>query len=400
MEKLQPLITHKFWIFFGLTLIMPLIGWYMASGAVKADIEDRTTKVNGALTAAKQSTNQNQEWATKLNEINDQQEKAFRDVSKSLYLQQKKMMVWPAPRMSMMNAMAYRGEFADNKPKYMYANLYAELHEEVYHKVDPIRVSSANKVVGNIQCEESSIHYAPIKAGGRPSWKLIWDAQEDLWLTQSLLESIKRINGDARLSDVPIRALNELMLVGGSRSGEGDSSAPESPAAPAGGSDDAELMGEMGGGGMGGGMGSGGMGSSGAVASSLDFPLDDEFGPAGGTAGGGFGTTASAGRRYVDDDIDMPFKTRGFKLNLVVLEAEVPMILLAELLVDLSDTRRDISNDFQLRKVNRIDGGAEKVDVDDFDTVSFHEERRFLDNVMSDIDDQVRCFDRAMNEVA
>lgn len=343
MDKLQPLITHKFWIFFGLTLIVPVIGWYMASNTLKGEIETRTTAIGSSLSAAKSGTTQNSEWTSRLSDINDEQERVFREVSKALYLKQKEMMVWPAPHMTVMNSLPYRGEHKavknKNRAKYIYANLYAELHKKAYERVNPIRVSIENKVVGNIKCDEANIHYAPIQAGGRPSWKAIWDAQEDLWLTESLLESIKKINSDTPIADVPIRALNQLMLVGGNRSGEGDSSAVASSSSEYGdesgdygeeyGGRGGLSMGAMAGGGGGGGsMGGGG----GAASGALDFPMEDEFGAAGGSATGGFGSSAGAtGRRYVDDDATMPFKTRGFKLNLIVLESEVPMIL-AELM--------------------------------------------------------------------
>ena len=68
--------------------------------------------------------------------------------------------------------------------------------------------------------------------------------------------------------------------------------------------------------------------------------------------------------------------------------------------MNFRDARGDISNNFQLWKVNRINRGAEKVDVNDFDAIGFHEEGRFLDDIVSYIDDQVCCFDGTMHKVA
>ena len=68
--------------------------------------------------------------------------------------------------------------------------------------------------------------------------------------------------------------------------------------------------------------------------------------------------------------------------------------------MNVGNAARDVSDDFDLWEVNRIHLGTEKVDVDDFDAIGFHKERGLFHNIMTDIDDQVRRFDGAMNKVA
>ena len=60
----------------------------------------------------------------------------------------------------------------------------------------------------------------------------------------------------------------------------------------------------------------------------------------------------------------------------------------------------DIADQFDLRKVDGIDFGAGEVDVDHLAHAAAHEERRFLDNIVADIDDAVGVFDRTMHEIA
>src|SRR5690606_6954808 len=59
----------------------------------------------------------------------------------------------------------------------------------------------------------------------------------------------------------------------------------------------------------------------------------------------------------------------------------------------------DISDDFLLRMVYRVDLCRDEIDVDDLQVVAPHEERGLLDHVMADVDDQVGGVDGAVHEV-
>ena len=80
--------------------------------------------------------------------------------------------------------------------------------------------------------------------------------------------------------------------------------------------------------------------------------------------------------------------------------AEIPMRLLLKFLMDAGNARRDVSDDFDLGKVNGIHGGTEEVDMNNVDAASFHKEGGLFHNIVTDIDDQICGFDRTMNEVA
>ena len=44
MDKLKPLIVHKFWIILFIALLLPVIGWSMATGSLAKEIEERKTE--------------------------------------------------------------------------------------------------------------------------------------------------------------------------------------------------------------------------------------------------------------------------------------------------------------------------------------------------------------------
>ena len=340
MDKLQPLITHRFWILFGLALIMPWVGWFMASGEVKATIEERTGKVKQAVTNSKSGSIANKLWTDDLTKVNDTLEERFVTASSGLWDNQKSLMVWPGRMVQTMKNRPYRWhtkeefakEVANTRPKYTYQSLYAKLHEEMVNTVNPLRVDDKNKVVGNVRVNPAMIHATPIPPqGAPPSWDIIWDAQEDLWLTKNLLEPIQRINGDLRITEVPVREIVSLQLLGGSRSGKaGSGSKSGSGGGNSGGEGEDDYESAMRGGLMMGGGSGGGYGGTSSIPEQgeLDFDPADEFGaPEGGAAAASGGFSIGARRsttavtkvdRFVDEDENMPFRTRGFKMHAVV----------------------------------------------------------------------------------
>ena len=59
-------------------------------------------------------------------------------------------------------------------------------------------------------------------------------------------------------------------------------------------------------------------------------------------------------------------------------------------LVKLPDGVGNVADDFVVREVDLVDLGRVKVDVDDLLPVAVdHEERRLLDHVVADVDDQI-----------
>ena len=53
MDKLQPVLAHKFWILFVLALLLPTYGWWATTGTLEAEIDDRTGKIDNAFKEGK-----------------------------------------------------------------------------------------------------------------------------------------------------------------------------------------------------------------------------------------------------------------------------------------------------------------------------------------------------------
>src|SRR5690606_33234714 len=78
---------------------------------------------------------------------------------------------------------------------------------------------------------------------------------------------------------------------------------------------------------------------------------------------------------------------------------EVPVRGVGQRFADLPYRVGDVTDHFHLWEVNGVDFGGTEADVDDLCAAADHEERRLLDHVVADVDDQVGRFDGAVDEV-
>lgn len=366
MDKLQPLIKHRYWICFGFALIFAVVGWFMANGALAEAIDARSKLVTAAFDTAKQgATNPNQKWVEAAKNKNETDALAYKNAATSLRERQKNARQWPELIREEMQGIAYQDQIKNQLTREKWAANYSNDIEGLLEIVRPYRNGEGLVVV-----DSNRITHKPYN-----SWQTraaqsreVWDAQEDIWLLRSLLTSIASVNGEAdRIGEASVREIFRLTLRGGDRN------ATPAAAGAAGG------MGGMAGGmgglesstGMGGGMAvGGGSGGAGAGASypGKDFEgaagsdiLGEEFGAdtsAGAAAGGGGGMGSGKGsmgsmmgamsemgamgvgggteagaapaeeKRYVDEVQDS-YKTRGFLLDVRVRDDKLPELLAA-----------------------------------------------------------------------
>ncbi len=68
--------------------------------------------------------------------------------------------------------------------------------------------------------------------------------------------------------------------------------------------------------------------------------------------------------------------------------------------VDLPDRVCNIADNLEVREVDVVDGCGRKVYVNDLGSILAHDERRFLNNVVTNVDDEVGVLDRTMRNVS
>lgn len=377
MDKLQPLIKHRYWICFGLSVIFVIVGWWMASGAIATEIENGKKAVDGAFSKAKQGANDpNAKWVEAANERNKLDKAAFTAASTELRERQQNARQWPDAVRDEMKGIPYQGPITNQISREKWASIYKDEIDSLLAIVKPFENGEGLVVVTS-----DRITHKPFNSWkyGPPQSKEIWDAQEDIWLLRSLLTSIASVNGDAtRITEASVREIQRLWLRGGDPAatpasagaggmgGMGGGMSGMTEGAMSGSTGGMSMGGAMGGGMSGGGGGAGAAsypgkdfeGSSGGDILAEEFGADSSNSSQGGDLGGGGGggmmgsppggkgsfssgmmgmmgggsetsTDASTEvKRYVHE-VEGSYKTRAFLLDVMVRDDKLPELLAA-----------------------------------------------------------------------
>ncbi len=330
MKQLEPILKYHFWILLVVGLIMAFSGWWMTTGQMKAAITSRKEAIQKAADLLPKGEVASAEWAVKLKAINDAQERLVRETREGLYARQKERMIWPEVIREVAAKLKYREEFTDVIHHINYRDNYDKEVMRVYSIPRPIGPNNSNGVIS------FSMGQMPHRVWNdhTPTSKQMWDSIEDLWLIEPILQAILETNGGPKATkyDAVVLSIEHLKLHGGDRSKIGQTGGSGGGGAPAGG---------FGGGGVTPSGDDSDFGRSGGGAGNLDVNPLEVFGdpgtsaadagnamPAGLDAAGGEGRQNQfddPGRRYIDDDkAAIPYRTRGFKLTVVMDHRKVP----------------------------------------------------------------------------
>ncbi|MBM81344.1 MAG: hypothetical protein CMJ78_12240 [Planctomycetaceae bacterium] len=356
MEKLQPILTHKFWILFAVALILPIVGYFPTKGDLVAEIDSRKSTLDGAYSGIPSgSGSANQSWIDEIKKRNDYREVRNTESNYRLWTLQESLMVWPSDIAAQMAVCPFRGEISDvtnnearNVP-YRYQDDYISELDQLWKLVDPKAddngppLDSSDHQVVSFPYKTIPKHPNAPWEGLPPTWAEIWDCQEDIWLLRSLLSTVKSVNGPATSElDANIREIRQLELFGGKwktkKKGGGGGGGPK---------DGGGIPGGMPGG-MPGGVGfPGGRGAASAVAEedSAEFfpPAEFELAyatgrsglsmsgpPTGGNNNSGGGKKQDPNAiRYLDYQEESLFRQRGFYMSIVIDHQRIPDFLVA-----------------------------------------------------------------------
>lgn len=366
MEKLQPLITHRFWVLFGLAILVPFIAWFMYNGAIQETIAGRKSAIKSDLDKAKVGgKTPNKEAAAAAAEFNKHHEGEYSKAASQLWLAQQNetAMFWPRRMEGFINPpggtpLKFGEAPLDTNKSLQGKTIYQADYDEQFQQKVMSQIRKYPDEGGLCEVNEAMIHRVPSQTmkSALPDWETIWHAQEDVWLVAQLLKSIDNVNtsaGARSITESPVRQIHELTLYGGnldnpkkgSKKGSAGGYASQSRGISLPGGGGAGMAGVGGGGGS---LGGNTAKTAGLSSPDIDFDVEEEFGSAVDTSkkkkkksNRGMsnyaqqsqqGPFAAAGdlRRYVHDKEGGKFKTRGFKTRLTIQQDKLPA-LLAEL---------------------------------------------------------------------
>jgi hypothetical protein len=344
MDKLQPVIKHRFWILAALVPPLCIFGYYKANGALKAATTDRITTLDGVIGGIPPGDQANPTWTEGAQKLNETYKSAVDVELVRVWEEQQARMKWPRSMQRYVPAV-YRDPFPD-EAGFIYRDEYADLIAELHRSVEPITPDSGGGFSGKVWLDQKLI---PRHAFGELSVASdrMWDAQEDLWYLQLILDAIRNVNRPAEnAAKAPIRKVYKIEL----RGGTGESSVKASA------SGNSMISGNAAMEGMHGAMemsseAAGPRSGQGGFTSKVAFDPTEEFGSqtqagqsssnnssgaadamhmaaAPGATGGGRGELI----RYIKEDENAKFLERGFYLSLLIDQKRIP-----DFLVELSN---------------------------------------------------------------
>lgn len=350
MDKLQPLIKHRFWILAALVPPLCIFGYYKANGAMKAATAERITALDGVISGIPSGTGANPTWTDAAKVLNEEYKQAVNVELVRVWEEQQARMTWP-PSMQPFVPAEYRGKFPD-EAGFTYKNEYADLIADLHASADPITPDPTGKgFSGKVWLDQKLI---PRHTFGQLSVESnkIWDAQEDLWYLQLIFDAIRNINRPAEnAAKAAVRKVYKIELLGGT----GESSVKATASSVSGG--EGTMAGMHGAMEMQMGSGQselGGRSGGGLSPPKVAFDPAEEFGPQGGSSRSGTmqGTSADAMHgaaftgsgqegatntsreplRYIKADESAKFQERGFYLSVLIDQKKIP-----DFLVELSN---------------------------------------------------------------
>ncbi len=358
MEKLKPILKHKFWIIAGAVLLMTIVGWWIGTSAKAAYIETRWAALSG-LAVTPGSNTPNQDYIDNIDKVIQVLDKNQEVLDNRLYEKQRSLHTWPENVAKYMDGVPFRDPAQINA-----LQIYAREHwDEFQDMLEALPRFGWKQEMGPDYGTEygivyiekdSDIPHVPLSVwrNTTPTSDAMWNTQEDIWLTRSIFDAIRKVNeGATKISDAPIRSIAKLEFRGGSRVEPGTATGgPMMGGTGYPGTEDTmeDTSGGTfgtrgyGGGGMGDEMGGvmGGSYQDFALNTTLNVDLDSVLGSETiqaamsddanaamptmpGTQSSMMGGAAQK-RRYVDDDPALPYRTRGFYIELLMVHDKLP----------------------------------------------------------------------------
>ena len=216
MDKLEPLLKNHFWILLVPLFSMNLWGYFSANGALKAATKTRVEsldKVKSGIPAG--TTDPNETYTTELKSRNELLEKYVNEELLGLWKSQQSRMVWPA-RVAPDIPKIYLADIKNNQVRFTYQTDYPGEVRKLYESVEPFVANKAG--ITWTPKVDFPITLIPRMRIGKLTINStqMWHAQEDIWVTQFILDAIREMNKDADSeTSAVIRRVIEFRLLGG-----------------------------------------------------------------------------------------------------------------------------------------------------------------------------------------
>ena len=199
---------YRFWIAVGVSLLLPMIGYFVGSGAYVEATTKREAEIKSADTDVAKYTAPNQPNPDYTKLVGEKKETLAKDVDstqRKLYQLQEPLLKWPEVVESKFRTWGRkwpedidRGQIQAAISDYTIA--YPDFVTRVYQTVKPWNPENGQGIV-LVPDQAALIKPAPFTPEAPPELGKVWAEQERLWVVTALLDVVAKVNQDAGAKD-------------------------------------------------------------------------------------------------------------------------------------------------------------------------------------------------------
>ncbi len=205
---LRQCVKYRFWIAVGVSLLLPLIGYFVGSGAYTEATTKREGEIKSADTDVGKYTAPNQPNPDYTRLVGEKKEALAKDVDstqRKLYERQEPLLKWPEIVQDKFRTWGRKWPVNVDQGVVLatindYTVAYPEFVSRVYQTVKPWNPEDGTGIVF-VPDEATLLKPAPFKLEAPPELGKVWAEQERLWVVTALLDVVAKVNQDAGAKD-------------------------------------------------------------------------------------------------------------------------------------------------------------------------------------------------------
>ena len=214
---LRQCIKYRFWIAVGVSVLLPMIGYFVGAGAYTAATEKREKEIKAADTDVAKYNTPNPPIPAVTQLVTEKKEVLTKDVDatqRKLYQLQEPLLKWPEVVETKFRTWGRKWPEVDRGQVqaaiYDYTVAYPEFVTRVYKTFKPWDPESGEGIV-YAPDEATLLKPAAFTLESPPELGKVWAEQERLWVLTAILDAIAKVNADAGAKDWDTAWIKEIV---------------------------------------------------------------------------------------------------------------------------------------------------------------------------------------------
>ena len=219
-DFLKQCVKYRFWIAFGVSILLPMIGYFVGSGAIVAETTKQEAAIKSADTEIKKYTASGIINAQYQPEVAKKKEVLTQDVDatwRKLFATQEPLLRWPVEVEERFRKWGrkYPAEIDPNQVQLTiidYTIAYPEFVSRIFKIFKPFNFEDGSGIVVAPD-EQVLLTPAAFSQDNPPDLGKVWAEQERIWVVTALLDVVAKVNDSVQAKDWDSAIIKQLNLV-------------------------------------------------------------------------------------------------------------------------------------------------------------------------------------------